>query len=329
MIEINKILVTTDFSKGSEAAYPVAQKIASAFGSQIDLMHVIPTIKYLNESLKKIGAPLDASKDLYPKIMEESELLCSKAMASYFDENNRGEFFVKIDRKPSNTIVEHAAKNNYDMIIMGARGKHGTRMFRGGTTEKVIRNSKIPVFSVDDKVNEHGIDTILLPTDTSPLSLSAFPLAVALADTYDASITLLHIIELYGSISEEIPREPDKGEMISIYEVLIKRLNKYLADAGIENIHIQRTGVTFEDQAVITENETSKTVPVNTKIEKGVSAHYEIEHYAQENADLVVIATHGYSGIAHLILGSTAEKVAQYVSKPVITIRPEQDMFKN
>lgn len=328
MIEIKKILVATDFSKGSEAAYPVAQKVASAFGGMIDLIHVIPTIKYLNESLKKVGAPLDMSKDIYPKIMEESELLCSKAMNNFFHESNRGQYFVKIDRKPSSTLVQHASDNNYDMIIMGAHGKHGTKMLRGGTTEKVIRNSKVPVFSVDDKVNEHGIDNILLPTDTSPLSLAAFPLAVALADTYNSSITLLHIMELYGSISEEIPRQPDKDEMISIYEVLIERLNNFLTDAGIENIHIQRTGVTYEDQAVITDGDKSRTIPVNTKIEKGVSAHYEIELYAQENADLVVIATHGYSGIAHLILGSTAEKVAQYVSKPVITIRPDKELFK-
>jgi nucleotide-binding universal stress UspA family protein len=36
-----------------------------------------------------------------------------------------------------------------------------------------------------------------------------------------------------------------------------------------------------------------------------------------------VMATHGHSGLAHLILGSTAEKVAQYVKKPVLTVRPE------
>jgi len=40
------------------------------------------------------------------------------------------------------------------------------------------------------------------------------------------------------------------------------------------------------------------------------------------------MATHGRSGFAHLILGSTAEKVAQYVSKPVITVRPEEKDFE-
>ena len=60
-----------------------------------------------------------------------------------------------------------------------------------------------------------------------------------------------------------------------------------------------------------------------------MSAHYEIENYASENADLLIMATHGHSGFAHLILGSIAEKVAQYVKQPVITIRPNESDFKS
>jgi len=168
-----------------------------------------------------------------------------------------------------------------------------------------------------------------MPTDTSPLSLAAFPLTVGLADTYNATITLLHVIELYGSISEEIPRQPEKGELLSIYEVVMERLNNFLADAGKDQIKIQRTGKDYEDQVVITDGDESRTIPLHTIIEKGISAHYEIEHYAQNYADLVIMATHGHSGFAHLILGSTAEKVAQYVSKPVITMRPDKKLFKN
>lgn len=327
MLEIKKILVPTDFSKGSESAYPVAQKIASTFGGKIDFIHVIPTAKYLNESIKKIGFPLDMSKDIYPKIMEESEHLCMKAMDNYLKEVNKGQYFVKIDRKPSATIVDHAKENGYDLIVMGCRGKHDTKLLRGGTTEKVIRNSMIPVFSVDEKFDDSTVENISIPTDTSALSLSSFPLAAFLADSYNASLTLFHVVELYGSLSENIPRKPEKGELVSIYEVVIQKLNDFLADEKIDNLHIQRTGVTFEDQVVIIDGDNSRNIPLFTKVVKGVSAHVEIEQYVQENADLVVMATHGHSGFAHLILGSTAEKVAQYVSKPVITMRPKTHLF--
>ncbi|MEX2574178.1 MAG: universal stress protein [Balneolaceae bacterium] len=324
MIEIKKILVATDFSTDAEVSYPVAQKIASAFGSTVDFIHVIPTSKYLNESLKKIGVPLDLSRDIYPKIIEEAENLAEHAMDSFISGANRGTYFVKIDRKPSGTIVDHAEENGYDLVIMGARGKHGTKLLRGGTTEKVIRNSKIPVFSIDESFGETTIRNILVPTDTSMLSFAAFPLAAALANTFGSDITFFNVIELYGSASEDIPRNPKKGELVSIHEELIKRLNDYLSDREIDDIHIQDTGVDFENRIVITSGEEAKAISLFTKIEKGISAHYEIERFAEEHSDLVVIATHGHSGFAHLILGSTAEKVAQYISKPVITVPPEK-----
>ena len=327
MIELKKILVPTDFSKGSEVAYSVAQNIADTFGGVIDFIHIIPTIKYFNESIKRLGVPLDINKDVYPKIIDESEIRLKKAMDQYLKEKNKGKHIIKVERRPSEKIVNYADKYGYDLVIMGSRGKDESRFVRGGTTERVIRKSKVPVFSVDQRFDKNKVKNIMMSTDSSELSLSAFPLAVSIADSYKADLTLFHVIELYGTISEEIPRSPEKGEGVSIYEGIINRTNEYLSKRKFDNIHIQRTGVTFEDEVVITDGDQSRTVNLFTKIEKGISAHYEIESYASENADLVVMATHGHSGFAHLILGSTAEKVAQYVKKPVITIRPDEKDF--
>jgi len=327
MIELKKILVPTDFSKGAEVAYPVAQNIANTFGGKIDFIHIIPTLKYFNESLKRLGVPLDMNKDVYPRIIDESEAKIKKGMDQYLKEINKGDHFIKIDRRPSESIVEFAADNGYDLIIMGARGKDESRLIRGGTTERVIRKSKVPVFSVDSRFDKENIKNVVLTTDTSELSLAAFPLAVSIADTFGADLTLFHVIELYGTVSEDIPRNPEKGEAVSIYEGIIDRINNYLTKRKFESLHVQRTGVMFEDEVVITEGDSSRSVQLFTKIEKGISAHYEIESYASENADLVIMATHGHSGFAHLILGSTAEKVAQYVKKPVITIRPDENDF--
>lgn len=328
MIYFKKILVPTDFSAGSEVAYPVAQTIADTFGGVIDFIHVVPTLTYLNESIKKLGVPLDMEKDIYPKIVEESEAKLEKAMDQYLKEKNRGKYIVKINRRPSFAISEYAQKHGYDMIVIGSRGKDKTKFIRGGTTERVIRRSHVPVFSVDERFDKNKVKNVLMTTDSSELSLVAFPLAVAIADAYEANLTLMHVLELYGSLSEELPKDLKKGEMVSIYEGIIERINRYLAKKGFENIHVQRTGVTYEDEVIITDGKNSRSIPLSTKIEKGVSAHYEVEAYASESADIVVMATHGHSGFAHLILGSTAEKVAQYVKKPVITIRPDEEEFK-
>lgn len=329
MINFKKILVPTDFSSGSEIAYSVAQNIADTFGGIIDFIHVVPTITYLNESIKRLGLPLDMEKDIYPKIIEESELKLEKAMDQYLKEKNRGKHIVRINRRPSYAISEYAKKHGYDMIVIGSHGKDQTKFTRGGTAERVIRRSHVPVFSVDERFDKSKVKNVLMTTDSSEMSLVAFPLSVAIADAFEASLTLMHVVELYGSLSEELPKSPKKGELVSIYEGIIERLNRYLTKKGFDNIHVQRTGVTYEDEVIITDGENSRSIPLSTKIEKGVSAHYEIEAYASEEADVVIMATHGHSGFAHLILGSTAEKVAQYVKKPVITIRPDEDEFED
>lgn len=329
MLSFKKILVPTDFSAGSERAYSIAQNIADTFGGTIDFIHVVPTLTYLNESIKRIGLPLDMDKDIYPKIIDESELKLEKAMNQYLKDENKGKHIIKINRRPSHSISEYADKHGYDLIVIGSKGKDETSMIRGGTTERVIRRSKVPVFSVDDRFDKNKVENVLMTTDSSNMSLVAFPLAVGIADAYGAKLTLMHVVELYGSISEDLPKSPQKGELVSIYEGIIERLNRYLSDKGYENIHVQRTGVTYEDEVIITDGENSRSIQLSTKIEKGVSAHYEIEAYASEEADIVIMATHGHSGFAHLILGSTAEKVAQYVKKPVITIRPDEDEFED
>lgn len=327
MIRFNKILVPTDFSKGAESAYSAAQKLANTFGGKIDFFHVVPTIKYLSESMKNLGSPLDMDKDIYPKIFEESEHKLEKLMDQYLKDESRGEAKVMIERKPSDTIAQYASKQGYDLIVMGAKGRHETRLMRGSTTEKVIRKSKIPVFSIDGRLNEDQIKNVVMPTDGSNLSFTAFPMAVVLADTFNAKLTLFHVIELYGnSVTGDTP-PPTKDEVVNAYENIITRLNKFLTDQKIESIHVQRSGVLYEDDVTLTMDKESRAITLETKVEKGVSAHYEIEAYTADHADLVVMATHGHSGFAHLILGSTAEKVAQYVKKPVITVRPDKELF--
>jgi len=328
MIRFNKILVPTDFSKGAESAYAAAQKLADTFGGKVDFLHVVPTIKYLADSARRLGTPIDINEDVYPKIYEESEHKLKKAMSQYLKKESMGEAKVLIERKPSEAIARYASSQNYDMIVIGAKGIDQTKLMRGSTTEKVIRKSKIPVFSIEGRLNEPQIDNIVVPTDGSMLSFAAFPMAVALADVFDARLTLYRVMELYGnSATGNIP-SPGKDEVVAVYESVITRLNDFLVEQGIESIHVRRSGVSFEDMVTITGKGESGSIPLQTKVEKGVSAHYEIESYTADHADLVVMATHGHSGFAHLILGSTAEKVAQYVKKPVITVRPDKKLFE-
>jgi nucleotide-binding universal stress UspA family protein len=329
MKAMQKILVPTDFSKGSEAAYNYAQKLASLFGAKIDLIHVVPVMKYFTESIKKLGVPFDMDEDLYPHVIEEMEHKMNSEMEDYIVESNRGEIYVKIDRKPSETIVEHADEHDYDLIVMGARGSHRTDLLQGTTTERVIRYATKPVLSIPDDANPDVMNHIVMPTDTSDLSFESLPVTVAMAAALDAEVTLLNVLELYGSLSENIPHEPDQDEVDAIYEEIIDKLEKAIDELGDGSWKLERTDVKHQDTLIVTTEKGEKEIPLRTEIRKGVSAHREIKQFSEGHADLIVMATHGRSGLAHLLLGSTTEQISNYVDVPTLTIRPAKEKLSD
>lgn len=322
MIEIKKILVPTDFSDEAISAYTHAQELASKFGAKVDMIHIVPTLKYFSESINKLGVPLDFDEDFYPHLKDGAEHQLNELMDDYLENSNQGEAIVRIERKPSKAIADYAAENSYDLIVMAARGEHSSDLLRGSITEKVIRHSSVPVFTVDNRLKPGGIKNILLPTDASSLSFTCLPLVLKLAEAYDAQITLFHVLELYGTLSESVERHPGKSEQSDIYEAILKKLDKILANKALDKVKVKRGSEEFRDEILISDE---KTIALNTVIAKGLSAHYEIENYAPGHADLIIMTTHGHSGLAHFFLGSTTEKVAQHVDMPVVTVKPSKE----
>ena len=328
MKRLKKILVPTDFSDGATAAYRYAQKIASISGGTVDLIHVIPMLEYFNRSLDNLGLPLDMEKEVYPRVIEESEAKMQSAMDDYLEEVNQGQFFVKVDRKSSKVICSHAKDHSYDLIVMGAKGSHHTEMMQGTTAEKVIRHSKVPVLVVPRDLSISEVKKILVPSDLSDVSLSSLPIAASMSKYLEGEITLFHVLELYGTLSESIPREMGESEEQAIYRRLIDKAKSYITDQLDDTCEFEKGTEPFLDYLIIRGESHMERIPIRTKIVKGVNAHHEIEGYADEYADLIVMATHGHTGLAHFFLGSTTEQVAQRVKMPTLTIRPEAKMLK-
>src|SRR5690625_6504671 len=147
MIKLNKILVPTDFSEGAGSAYPVANELIDNEKGKIDFIHVIQALKYVNESLKRLGITLDMNKDVYPKVIEEAEEKMKEIMQRSFKPENIGDVVVRVGQRPAEVIASYAQENEYNMIVLGARGRDESIFLRGGVTERVILCSSVPVFS--------------------------------------------------------------------------------------------------------------------------------------------------------------------------------------
>ncbi len=146
-----------------------------------------------------------------------------------------------------------------------------------------------------------NIKNILLPTDLSKLSLSAAEYAVDIAIQYDAAIHLLHVLEKTPPILTIRTLEMSQEKIIKLIEEEARK--------SLENT-----------VGVIRGN---KNVKINPVLRRGLDYEEIVEYAKNEKIDLIVIATHGRTGILHTLLGSVAEKVVRYAKAPVLVIAPQ------
>jgi universal stress protein A len=153
------------------------------------------------------------------------------------------------------------------------------------------------------RVIEEGITMeirqILAPTDFSEFSKQAIDYALALAQTFDAKLLLLHVIEM--------PAYPVEGFVPpSIGTTLLEDLERQAR---------------FDLAQVLPAAPDAK-VEVMRQVVVGTPYRTIVEVAEAEKVDLIVMATHGRTGLSHLVMGSVAERVVRTAPCPVLTVRP-------
>jgi len=150
-----------------------------------------------------------------------------------------------------------------------------------------------------------AIKTILVPTDFSEASESALNYAKALAEAFGSSIHLVHVME--DLLAHAWAAEVYVASMPSLREEIEKEATSRLG-------------------AMMTDEERQR-LRVTTAVVAG-NPFLEIIRYARANdADLIVLGSHGRGPIAHMLLGSVAEKIVRKAPCPVLTVRPAQHEF--
>ncbi len=154
---------------------------------------------------------------------------------------------------------------------------------------------------------------ILAPTDFSRFSGFALEWAAYLAHVLKAELTLLHVIpEEQVQIVEEV-----------IGEGSVARIPKGLR----ENVLQERQKEFKTQKDMVLSSEITKSVKIEEIIRIG-NPYLEIVKVAKEKgADLIVLGTHGRTGLAHVLIGSVAEKVVHNAPCPVLTIKHPQYQY--
>ena len=144
------------------------------------------------------------------------------------------------------------------------------------------------------------LDLILVSTDFSGLSCEAFSWATLLAKEFKANIVIVHVISEKAAV--DMTAQPGNP-----WERVLERED----NAMIESF--QRC----------LQSDFGQTVETQTLVEVGPAAERIIEAANKKDADLIVMATHGRTGLSHALMGSVAEKVVRQAPCHVLTMRPK------
>ena len=317
MFKTKRILIPTDFSKNAVQTYAYAKAFAQNNNTKIDLVYIIQSLSYLEISREVAHYPLDV-KEITKRMEQQFIDELQQELESNFDEDLRGQVYIKHSVKAVKGILEQLEEEQYDLVIMGSRGRGESDLMRGGTTQQLVRSSPVPVLSFKKDFNpEKG--NVLVPTDGSLVSLKA--LLVALSLVQEANFQVYSVVDLDFDAVGYAPPAPD------MYRTLLNERKKDI----IENI---RELMAYSDQfdykvgtamnAVLIEDENGREIQIEIIIENRASAYRAILDYAEENADMVVMTTRGRSGFKRIVIGSVTEKVVRHLDIPICTIKPER-----
>lgn len=153
-----------------------------------------------------------------------------------------------------------------------------------------------------------GIKKILFTTDFSEIANHALPYAIKFAKAFDAELVMLHAVTLY----EHDPNDPNhQFPSLRSYCAELERA----ADSSFQ-VCIERIG--------------DAGVKVRKAIVRGISPHAAILDFVADEGGfgLIVMSTHGRSGLSHVLLGSVTENVLRYAQCPVLVVKnPEHDFL--
>ncbi len=199
-VTLKNILLTTDFTEASRHAFPFATALARHFGSTVHVLHVVPPFVYPEVPIAAPTLPANegASSHMLDETLKELQL----------DDDHKkpilksGSLWLEVET----TISEHAI----DLLIVGSSGSGGLkRLILGSAAEVIYRRARCPVLTVGPHApieKATDIRHILFATNFSHESEHALRYALALANEFDAQLTMLHVMDDTGKATDRVEK---------------------------------------------------------------------------------------------------------------------------
>jgi nucleotide-binding universal stress UspA family protein len=207
----------------------------------------------------------------------------------------------------ADVIVETAEGLHITMIAMATHGYSGLRRWAlGSVTDRVVHATATPVFVVRGSkpapVDPIAFKRVMVPLDGSPLAAQALPLAADLAERAQAELLLMQAVEV----------------SIDSYPSIAPLGRPDLMPSEVLRLLRLRAGQQLEEQATMLRK---RGLHVASHVLNGHAAEAIIDEATRHPVDLLVMATHGYSGLKRWALGSVTDKVLHAATTPLLLVR--------
>ncbi len=291
------ILVPTDFSPAADAAVALATAMATAVDAELHLLHVrvLMADPALDEAHHETIDQLLAGTD--EKVFEALQAL-------HDDEEPRISHHVLRRFSVPEGILEVAADQGCDLVVVGTHGRRGLRHFLlGSVAEEVVRTSPVPVLTVraEDRSVPSVPSRILVGCDFSDSCRTAVRWAGSWARATDGSVTLAHAVE---------PMVYPEFYAVDIFpQDMMDRIEQRSREAMEELARSELQDVTWSIEVL-------DGPPVMALTEAARTGRH----------DLLVVGHRGLSGFEELLIGSVASGLVRKSPIPVVTTRfPESE----
>lgn len=306
-----RILLPLDLSAHSFQALPHAEALARLTGATLALLHVAEPIAYPTD----LGYAPVISGEVEAGLHQSTRQRLEELAATLKARGLKAEANLRVGR-PFMEIAEAARALAADLVVVTTHGFTGLKhVLLGSTAERVVRHAPCPVLVVRRDVGRETpaaqptsatgrgeeapalrIQRVLMPMDFSEPAREALIYARLLAEHFHSELILVHVTELP------------------------------FVDPNLAEIDTQ----TFEENArQSAQEQLDKTVAVlraagvtvTGRVLTGVPWNEVVEFARRTGVDLIVAGTHGYTGLKHILLGSTAERILRHAPCPVLVVR--------
>jgi nucleotide-binding universal stress UspA family protein len=275
------ILVPTDFSNTAQAAVDVAAGIAKKSGAGLILLHVVEDVG--EDSFSVSGEAFASAPGEYRLFTMKLIQKASRQLAKAVEQASAGG--VKVSSKLRVGDAYHSmdftiTEQKVDLVVMGTHGSSGyEEVMVGSNTEKVVRRSSCPVLSVNRPPVNGDFKSIVYATSLKD-------------DELPFTRTVRNVQEMYDC---------------QVHMVRINTPGMFIDDRSIK-----------EKMAVFAKQLRLRNFTLN--VYNDYSEEQGIINFAESvGADMIAMATHGRTGLAHLLNGSIAEGVVNHARRPVLT----------